>query len=268
MRNQGVMILCRDPITNLQPLLPDLWTVNTIATIAHVRLNSRVHLPMALIAHYSQPGRKNDLDDELDFILEQVRTTHPAIRIIIGGDFNRKPDDMWSLSDRLGIQLAQYPGDVHLTHINQKNPDNSHQLDYILTNLPWEDTAIDLNNLGSDHFPLITNIRWDGLENIGSTTKYKKVTKLKKNIAAGEVESVLTHLEWPKRPFILIAKDLNLTQDIFIPRYEAQQFHALVSNAVVDTITQVTNCSALKNDLFYRFLKLKPNFAVDLLHKE
>ena len=51
--NQGVLILALFQTVNLQPIYEPLWTVNTIVTLCHFKVNTRDHIAVYCLAHYS-----------------------------------------------------------------------------------------------------------------------------------------------------------------------------------------------------------------------
>ena len=98
-------------------------------------MNERSHLPIFVICHYSQPGRKRELDEELEHFVACIRKETRSPRILIGGDFNRGLQEMRRMADKMELWLAQDDLQQILTHKNAKNEANSRQLDYIMSNL-------------------------------------------------------------------------------------------------------------------------------------
>ena len=73
LHNQGVLIVAQQPTANLQPVFEPLWTTNTIVVLCHMALSPQQHLPLYVICHYSQPGRKRELDEELKYYVARIR---------------------------------------------------------------------------------------------------------------------------------------------------------------------------------------------------
>ncbi len=54
---EGIIIVCSNKVRNIQPIIEEAWTPNTIATSVHI---GNAHL--AVIGHYSAPGKSRQLD--------------------------------------------------------------------------------------------------------------------------------------------------------------------------------------------------------------
>ena len=94
------MIIANNKITNMQHIEPSLWTPNTIV----VKLRLKKHeTPVFVIGHYSKPGCKTVLDQELEYFINVVRERHPQGRIIVGGDLNRSVKKMKSLCRKTNL---------------------------------------------------------------------------------------------------------------------------------------------------------------------
>ena len=84
-------------------MAPHLWTNNTIAAlVTHKASKARI----AVIGHYSSPGKRVELDAELLNVLQQIRYSTPQIKIVIAGDFNRKVQWMLKLAQQTNLQLC------------------------------------------------------------------------------------------------------------------------------------------------------------------
>ena len=92
--NQGILILASEPVMNMQPVLEECRTVNTIAVICNVQVTKHLQIPVHVIGHYSQPGRKQQLDEELTYFVRTIRECTPQASFIVAGDFNRSVFEM------------------------------------------------------------------------------------------------------------------------------------------------------------------------------
>ena len=147
-RSQGVRDLTSSKFPRLLPLAPDLWTTNTIAvTVTH----KKTHASVAVVAHYSTPGNRPELDAELKNVIARIRYGAPSLKLIVAGDFNRSLQWMEKLAAKLDLHLCQNQDQQLVTHINTAHPENNNQLDYTLTNLDWSNTRTNEAWTHSDH---------------------------------------------------------------------------------------------------------------------
>ena len=86
-RSSGVLILTSKKFPQLQPIMPELWTINTIAAVV---THKDTQQQIVVVGHYSAPGQRTQLNTELKHLVQVIRTRMPSARLVIGGDFNRK----------------------------------------------------------------------------------------------------------------------------------------------------------------------------------
>ena len=98
--------------------------------------------PLVVIGHFSRPGKKPELDIELEHCVKLVRDSNSCELIVIAGDFKRPMEQMKLQADCLNIYVAQKESDVLIKHHNARNPSQNNQLDYIMTNGTFQDTAV------------------------------------------------------------------------------------------------------------------------------
>ena len=89
-------------MSNLQPVLPSLWTPHTILLKAHVK---ELGDSLTVVGHYSQPSRKQELDEELEFAFKLMRQQGRLKQVVLGGDFNRSVEQVRTLASRLQLGL-------------------------------------------------------------------------------------------------------------------------------------------------------------------
>ena len=86
---QGVVILATYPFTKLQPILKSLWTEYTVAAIAHSQTTDNKPQEVITVCHYSRPGYRAILDQQLKDLVALARINYPDRSIILSGDLNR-----------------------------------------------------------------------------------------------------------------------------------------------------------------------------------
>ena len=91
-------------MSNLQPVLPSLWTPHTILLKAHVK---ELGDSLTVVGHYSQPSRKQELDEELEFAFKLMRQQGRLKQVVLAGDFNRSAEQVSQLAERLRLKLNQ-----------------------------------------------------------------------------------------------------------------------------------------------------------------
>ena len=79
--------------------------------------------------------------------------------MIIAGDFNLTPGRAASEAILHRLKLAQDSNEEFVTHINSRDNSRNNQLDYIMTNQPFENTMVEDIWTDSDHRPLKTTLR-------------------------------------------------------------------------------------------------------------
>ena len=263
--NQGVLILASKPVMNMQPVLEECRTVNTIAVICNVQVTKHLQIPVHVIGHYSQPGRKQQLDEELTYFVRTIRECTPQASFIVAGDFNRSVFEMDQFARKLNLKLAQAPEAEYVTHLNARNFRQSKQLDYILTNMDSSDTHIPASfRFPSDHLPLSTSLTWPANLRLPRPIRYKRVVVLAKDLTPDELTRILEDPRWPDKPFIKVATKLGLTEVHHIPQAPGKRFKHLVNDADLKEQLQLLAQPNAKNELFVRLLQ-KNTPACDII---
>ena len=196
-----------------------------------MEVSPRSHLPIYVICHYSQPGRKRELDEELEHFVACIRKETRSPRILIGGDFNRGLKAMREMADKMELWLAQDDLRQMFTHKNAKNEKNSRQLDYIMSNLIHSKAWVDEEAAAkSDHLPLFATLDWNKTPAHLAATEKHPVRLLNKNLEKKDIMKVLMHPDWPKRPFIYLAEKLGMVTTKFRCQFATHKFTKATSN--------------------------------------
>ena len=265
--SKGVMFLTGPRISNLQALVPSLWTAHSIFLKARVRdLNDS----LTVVAHYSQPGQKQVLDEELRFAFRVMRQQQRLKQVVLAGDLNRPANQARALAASLDLEVCQDerqstgderasiggmqghdpgqdplwrgPADQQVpkrarskqlvTRVNPRNPANSKQLDYILCNFAHEGAFVEPANWqDSDHRPLSCIVLPEKLPRQGAI-KFREETRLRQNLSQAQLRRVLSSPAWPDEPFVAVAKKLDLTYTVRIPLDCTYQLRRYVKNVV------------------------------------
>ena len=258
--SKGVMVLTGPRVSNLQALVPSLWTAHSIFLKARVRdLNDS----LTVVAHYSQPGQKQVLDEELRFAFRVMRLQQRLKQVVLAGDLNRPANQARALAASLDLEVCQDerqstvnmhghgheqdllwrgPADQQVpkrarskqlvTRVNPRNPANSKQLDYILCNFAHEGAFVEPANWqDSDHRPLSCIVLPEKLPRQGAI-KFREETRLRQNLSQAQLRRVLSSPAWPDEPFVAVAKKLDLTYTVRIPLDCTYQLRRYVKNVV------------------------------------
>ena len=71
--HQGIMIVARTPILNVQPILPDLWTSTVIALLMHVDdPNSSNAAKLYVIGYYGKPDETEQQETLLKNFVDHI----------------------------------------------------------------------------------------------------------------------------------------------------------------------------------------------------
>ena len=90
--------------------------------------------------------------------MEHARQTQENPQVIIAGDFNKNATQVRKWATKNQLWLTQGAKEEHVTHYNTFQRKHQ-QLDYILTNCPYQNTYGDKEFATlSDHRPLHSNI--------------------------------------------------------------------------------------------------------------
>ena len=63
-----------------------------------------------------------------------------------------------------------------------------------------------------------------------SPKRYLKMLKLRDNVSQAELESIFLNDLWPRKRFIKVAEQLNLTMEVFRPIDDATPLRRLIKN--------------------------------------
>ena len=117
---------------------------------------------------------------------------------------------MEDLTEQLNCYKAQPPRTELITHRNLQKQSES-QIDYILTNCQHcQGRSFRDFNEHSDHYPLLTNILLP-IKNDTPSRKRKTELSLRNKLFKENIQRIIQHPEWPRRPFLMVAKALGYT---------------------------------------------------------
>ena len=101
--HQGVLIVLGERVTDVQPVVPGLWSPRLIVAKVHIGdLNDRV----TVIGHYSPPGERAASDKELMYAVKVLSEQGQAKHLVVAGDLNRSGEDARALASKLNLVLA------------------------------------------------------------------------------------------------------------------------------------------------------------------
>ena len=103
------------------------------------------------------------------------------------------------------------------------------QIDFILTNALYRKTHSDTScTQFSDHRPLSTQVLLTPIDVARKTRKKKTELAVKKTLTTDQHLEVLRHRDWPRRPYIQIAKSLGHTYFRESPESAMGYHHRLI----------------------------------------
>ena len=207
----------------MQPILPDLWTTTVVATVVLVNNpETSKKAKIYVIGYYGKPDELEPQETLLKNFVDHIHSIETNPHIVIAGDFNKQQQAMKNLTLRLNCWLAQNSDRQIPTHFNAAKQRSS-QLDYIVTNGLFENTTADESydsaygnqafNITkiSDHWPISTMILVNHEEKAYSVRRGKFELRLKAHLTNQQIALIYKHPQWPRRPFIIVAKLLGLT---------------------------------------------------------
>ena len=242
--HQGVLLVLGERVTDVQPVVPGLWSPRLIVAKVHIGdLNDRI----TVVGHYSPPGERAASDKELMYAVKVLSEQGQAKHLVVAGDLNRSCEDARALASKLNLVLAQTQNHVLVTHVNSRNQHHSNQLDYILSNtksFAGTRTHPQVTRV-SDHIPLSTLLEVEPRPRASNASKFHMQTRLKQNLEAKKIESVLLHPQWPHMPFMDVASQLGLTYKVRVQKDVTVQLRRYVNNTLTkhkDKIAIVEYC--------------------------
>ena len=175
---------------------------------------------MVVINQYTDGLNIKNCDENLSTMVTSVKQLYGNIPILIGGDFNRKPEKMNLLSKALNLKPAETePGAFTWMQKSKKKS----LIDHFTSTMDLKQVSQNMMNPNvSDHIPITTVVTLKGdkplqKRNVILRTNLKKGTKFK------ELKAIVMAEAFPNAPFIEVAKDLGHTKVSKIYQSKIQQ---------------------------------------------
>ena len=113
---QGVMIVCKEPIIQMQPVFAEAWTSTLVAVSLAARLPDGRRTHFYVLGAYAPPGSQKETEKQIEYICQKLHERHPAPQILLMGDLNQPPEKARRLANSVGLELCQNDDQDLITH--------------------------------------------------------------------------------------------------------------------------------------------------------